>query len=235
MSTCRSRSIRGAAWRCSFDRPTRPIASPPACRRRCNASIRTCRDSSPERSRSTSAVSLLPVRLAAGVTTVVAALALGLAIVGLYSLVSFLVAERTHEIGLRMALGAAARDVLRLVVGYGAQACRRWVWLIGIPAALAASRLLGTSALRREPDRSAGVLVGSSRGPVRVCAGVLRARAARDARGSPDGAQATLTSAAIVVPWGPASAGPTSAALLCRFALKADPTFRKKPRRYTLP
>jgi predicted permease len=89
------------------------------------------------------AVSLLPVRLAAGLTTVVAFLALGLAIVGLYSLVSFLVAERTHEIGVRMALGAGTRDVLELVVGYGARLAAAGL-LIGIPAALAASRLLGS-------------------------------------------------------------------------------------------
>jgi ABC-type antimicrobial peptide transport system permease subunit len=88
-------------------------------------------------------VSLLPVRIAAGLTTVVAVLALCLAIVGLYSLVSFLVAERTHEIGLRMALGADARDVLRLVVGYGVKLAGAGL-LIGIPAALAGSRLLGS-------------------------------------------------------------------------------------------
>jgi predicted permease len=89
------------------------------------------------------AVSLLPVRLAAGLTTVVAALALGLAIVGLYSLISFLVAERTHEIGLRMALGARGRDVLRLVVGYGLRLAGLGL-LIGIPAALTVSRFLGS-------------------------------------------------------------------------------------------
>jgi putative ABC transport system permease protein len=88
-------------------------------------------------------VSLLPVRLAAGLTTVVAILALGLAIVGLYSLVSFLVAERTHEIGLRMALGARAGDVLRMVVGYGLKLAGAGL-LIGIPAALVVSRFLGS-------------------------------------------------------------------------------------------
>jgi len=87
------------------------------------------------------AVSTLPIRLAAGLTTGVAALALALALVGLYSLVSFLVAERTHEIGLRMALGAHASDVLRLVVGYGVKLALVGL-AVGIPAALASTRLL---------------------------------------------------------------------------------------------
>jgi len=88
-------------------------------------------------------VSMLPVRLAAGLATVVGALALGLAIVGLYALVSFLVAERTHEIGLRMALGADARDVLRLVLGYGVRLAGMGL-AVGVPVALGASRLLGS-------------------------------------------------------------------------------------------
>jgi putative ABC transport system permease protein len=88
-------------------------------------------------------VSMLPVRLAARVAAVVAALALALAVIGLYSLLSFLVAERTHEIGLRMALGADARAVVRLVVGQGVRlACVGLA--VGIPAALGSSRLLGS-------------------------------------------------------------------------------------------
>jgi putative ABC transport system permease protein len=70
-----------------------------------------------------------------------AALALVLSCVGIYSVISYMVGQRTHEIGVRMALGAQPRDVMRLVLGQGARMALMGV-AIGIAAALALTRLM---------------------------------------------------------------------------------------------
>jgi predicted permease len=70
-----------------------------------------------------------------------AGLALALACVGVYGVMSYLVAQRTHDIGVRMALGAASRDVMRLVLGEGARVAMAGV-ACGITAALGLTRLM---------------------------------------------------------------------------------------------
>lgn len=68
-------------------------------------------------------------------------LALGLAAVGLYGAMSYLVTQRTQEIGLRMALGASRTDVFKLVVGKGMRLALIGI-AIGLVASLALTRVM---------------------------------------------------------------------------------------------
>jgi hypothetical protein len=74
---------------------------------------------------------------------VASALALFLGAIGLYGVLSYVVAQRTREIGVRMALGAEARTVRRMVVAQGARVVGIGV-VLGIVAALLSTRALGS-------------------------------------------------------------------------------------------
>jgi ABC-type antimicrobial peptide transport system permease subunit len=75
--------------------------------------------------------------------TALGTLALMLAVIGLYGVMAWLVAQRTREIGIRMALGAQAHNVLVLVLAQGMKLVLLGL-VIGIPVSLAVTRLLSS-------------------------------------------------------------------------------------------
>lgn len=96
------------------------------------------------------AESVAPERLNLTLMSLFAGIALVLAIVGIYGVMSYSVTQRTHEIGIRMAIGAQPKDVFRMVIGQGMMLALIGV-AVGLLGAFALTRLMATMLFGVEP------------------------------------------------------------------------------------
>jgi len=129
------------------------------------------------------APSIRPWRLGTTMFGVFAGLALVLAAVGLYGVLSYTVAQRSHEIGIRMAMGARRGNVLGLMVGQGVRIAALGAG-IGALAALAGGRVL-SSLLYGVSPRDPVVLLGAAVIPLVVAAVASYVPARRAAKVDP--------------------------------------------------
>jgi len=88
--------------------------------------------------------SLAPLRILGILMLVFGSVALALAALGIYGVLAHSVAQRTHEFGIRLALGAQRADVLRLVIGQSGRLALAGL-AIGMPLAYALGRLMGSA------------------------------------------------------------------------------------------
>ena len=107
----------------------------------------------------TSPNGILLFKMGAGFATAIGLLALALTLAGLYGVIVFSVAQRTREIGLRMALGATSWTVVRSILADGAKLALGGI-VIGVVGAVLVSRMLG------------GLLVGSRAADIGIVAAV---------------------------------------------------------------
>ena len=106
------------------------------------------------------AFTLLPQRIASGLLSLAGGLGLLLATVGLYGVMSFLVERRIREVGLRMALGARAADVVGMVVGRGLRVAAAGA-VVGLALAAVVTRFLASQLFGVSPlDLSVFAVMG---------------------------------------------------------------------------
>jgi putative ABC transport system permease protein len=115
--------------------------------------------------------SLSKPRFSAWILTVFAAFAVLLSVVGIYSVLSYNVSRRQHEIGVRLAFGARARDVIKIILWQGMSLTSIGI-VIGLVLAVALSRLLTSQLYQVKPSDPivfAGIVVGLSAVALLAC------------------------------------------------------------------
>lgn len=105
------------------------------------------------------AVTVRPERFRATLLSAFAFIALILAVAGVYGVVANLLAERTHEFGIRRALGATSKDVVGTVLGWGLRLTALGV-LVGLVGVLGAGRILSSLLVGVGPADPATIAVG---------------------------------------------------------------------------
>jgi ABC-type antimicrobial peptide transport system permease subunit len=101
---------------------------------------------------------MIPQRIAAVLLAVLGAFAIAIAVIGLYGIVAFGVVQRAREFGVRMALGAMAGDVRRLVLGDAVRTALLGI-LWGLPPAVAVAFVVSGFIMVRPIDPVAFLVV----------------------------------------------------------------------------
>ena len=141
-STFRTHSFRTTApWQWSFDRGDLRPCLARRFRRRCARWTRRCRSETFKRSTRSSSVRVSPRRFILTIITGFAGVALLLAALGIYAVLSYSVSQRLREIGIRMALGESAASIRGRIVGRTLLLAGVGI-VVGATASLAASRVL---------------------------------------------------------------------------------------------
>jgi ABC-type antimicrobial peptide transport system permease subunit len=120
---------------------------------------------------------LLIFQLGAGLAAALGILGLVLAIVGVYGVVAYAVSQRTHEIGIRTALGAQQADILKMIFRQGFMIVGTGL-IIGLAAAFAAARVVGNFIAVSPTDPATYLSVSTALTLVALLASYIPARRA---------------------------------------------------------